>query len=66
MEQNTEVVVDSKKWYLSKTFWVNLLALIAMVAQMQYGFVFSAEMQTSLLVLINMALRLITNKSLTL
>lgn len=51
-----------KKWWLSKTVWVNALALVALVAQMQTGFVFSPEMQAFVLSMINLGLRTITRE----
>jgi len=49
-----------KKWYLSKTFWVNGLAIIALIAQGQFGFVIGPEIQVALLGFINLVLRLAT------
>jgi hypothetical protein len=54
-----------KKWYTSKTIWVNTLALLALVAQTQTGFIFSLEMQASVLSLINLGLRVITKEEIT-
>lgn len=54
-----------KKWYTSKTIWVNALALAALVAQTQTGFIFSLEMQTFVLSLINVGLRTITKEEIT-
>ena len=53
----------SKKWYTSKTFWVNLLAIIAIVAQNYTDTeIVVTELQTPILVLINLILRTITNE----
>lgn len=50
-----------KKWYESKTLWVNAIALIAAIAQVVAGKeVISAEMQVIILTVINTILRLIT------
>lgn len=57
MPENT-----GKKFWLSKTFWVNVLAIGAMVAQSQFGFVLSPETQMSALAAVNVALRLITRE----
>ena len=54
----------AKKIYLSKTMIVNLVALIALIAQMQTGFIIPAEEQAAILVVINMALRFVTGESL--
>lgn len=51
-----------KKWYLSKTIWVNLIALVTLGIQTQTGFVVTAELQTGLLVLINLGLRVVTKE----
>jgi hypothetical protein len=50
----------NKQWYLSKTLWVNLIALIALVLQSQFGFIIDAESQMALLLVINLVLRAIT------
>lgn len=56
---------NTKSWLTSKTLWVNLLAIIALVAQGQFGFVISPEAQLTILAGINMALRLITKSEIT-
>jgi hypothetical protein len=50
-----------KKWYESKTLWVNIVAAVAMIAQMRYGFVFDSSIQTLALTLINVGLRHVTS-----
>ena len=50
----------TKHFYQSKTFWANVLGIVAMVAQMEYGWVLPAEWQVSILALLNMVLRLVT------
>ena len=57
--------MDAKKFWLSKTFWVNILALVALVIQSQTNYIISAEAQVSILAVVNMALRLITKKEVT-
>jgi len=52
-----------KKWYTSKTLWVNLLAMVAIVAQGQFGFVISPEYQLMVLGAINWILRIITKEA---
>jgi len=52
----------TKKFWQSKTFYVNLLAILALVAQDQFGFALSAETQVSALAAVNVALRLITKE----
>ena len=55
--------MDSKKFWESKTFWVNLLGIGAMVAQGVDGsFVLPPEWQTAALGVVNIVLRLVTHK----
>lgn len=54
-----------KKFWLSKTFWVNLLALVAIVVQSLTGFVMSIEAQASILAVVNVVLRLVTKEAIT-
>lgn len=55
--------MDNKKWYLSKTLWVNLIAIIAIAAQGITGKeVINVELQASILAGVNMVLRLITKQ----
>jgi len=54
-----------KKWYASKTFWVNALALAATIAQGSYGFVLSPELQGILLTGVNLFLRYVTKEEIT-
>lgn len=51
-----------KKWYASKTVWVNALGLLGLIAQINSGFIFSAELQAVILSLINLILRTITKE----
>lgn len=60
-----EVVVSAvqgKKFWFSKTFWVNVLAGGALLVQTKYGFVVGAETQAVLLSLVNLVLRSVTSK----
>jgi hypothetical protein len=55
-----------KRWYLSKTLWVNLIAILAISLQGYYGKeVISTDLQAMILGVINIILRSITNKKLT-
>lgn len=54
--------VTGKKFWHSKTFYVNLLAIAGLIAQSQFGFELSAETQVSALAAINVALRFITKE----
>lgn len=50
-------------WYASKTLWVNVIALVAMVGQGVTGHVLvSLELQATILAIINMVLRFVTKK----
>lgn len=52
-----------KKWYMSKTVWVNALALVsAVLAQVKGVEVFPVEAQMSVLGLINVGLRFVTKE----
>jgi len=54
----------AKKWWQSKTFWVNLIAAAALIAQGITGreIVIAPETQALLLALINLLLRAITRQ----
>jgi hypothetical protein len=59
----TEAVASElvgKKFYASKTFWANIIAGLAVVAQLRYGFIIDLEYQTLALSVINLALRKVT------
>lgn len=53
-----------KRWYTSKTLWINLIAVIALLVQSYTSFVISPEIQTAALALINFVLRLVTKQPL--
>jgi len=53
--------MTGKKWYISKTIWINLAALAAIGAQAAIGSsVMDPALQTGLLAATNAALRLFT------
>jgi len=55
-----------KKWYLSKTLIVNVVAGIAVIIQALTGQEWlDAEAQAAIIVIINVILRVITNQGLT-
>ena len=58
----TEGSKMSKTWYTSKTLWVNVVAIIALIAQGQFGFVIDPATQAGVLVTVNMLLRVITKE----
>lgn len=52
-----------KKWWMSKTLWVNIIALIAIILQEATGHeAFNPEYQAMILGVINMILRTITKE----
>ncbi|RJQ22016.1 MAG: hypothetical protein C4560_03045 [Nitrospiraceae bacterium] len=52
--------MDSKNILQSKTFWVNIIAVLAMLAQTQTGFIIEPEAQAAILSVINIILRFVT------
>ncbi len=54
-----------KKWYESKTFWVNVIAAGALAVQMKYGFIIGPEMQALGLTAVNLVLRKLTKSEVT-
>ena len=57
--------MDPKKWYASKTMWVNGLAVVAGIVQGITGEAwFNAEAQVGVLALINLVLRVVTKTGL--
>ena len=51
-----------KNWYSSKTLWINIIALVAFIAQKIWGYVIPATTQVEILIVINIILRLITKE----
>jgi len=63
-----EIMTVTKKWYASKTLWFNLLALVVAIAA---AFGYTGELPVSwgvfvpgIVAVINILLRLVTNKTL--
>lgn len=54
--------MEEKKFYLSKTFWVNVIALIVMVVQSYTKFVIPPEQQVAILGIVNLILRAVTGR----
>lgn len=53
-----------KKWYISKTLWINLIAVAAIVIQGVTGKeIISTAAQGTILALVNLGLRVITKES---
>ena len=53
-----------KYWIHSKVLWVNTIGIVAIIAQGQWGYVISPEIQVSVLAIINLILRTITTQGL--
>ena len=53
-----------KNYITSKTMWVNFVAIIAIVAQGQFGFVVDPAAQAAMIIMINMVLRAVTGEEL--
>lgn len=51
-----------KKWYVSKTLWVNLIATVVIVVQSYTGFVVDPVLQGYALTAINLILRFVTKE----
>ncbi len=51
-----------KKFWQSKTFWVNLIAIVALVLQQYTGYVITPEKQVAILSVINVVLRFVTKE----
>lgn len=56
-----ELTQDAKKFWQSKTVWVNLIAAAAAAIQYKTGFIVDAEQQFMVLTLVNLVLRSITD-----
>ena len=55
----------TKAWWKSKTLWINVIALAALIIQSQYGFIVSVEEQAAVIVITNLILRATTGEGLT-
>lgn len=53
-----------KKWIRSKTLWINIIAIVAIILQAEYGFVVSPEIEVAALGAINLILRAVTKEGL--
>ena len=62
---NNTVIVN-KKWWKSKVLWFNILSIIAMMLQTGSGILIApAEIQVTLLAIVNVLLRSITKSNVT-
>ncbi len=55
---------EPKKWYESKTVWVNVITIVALIAQTQTGFIISPDEQMGILAVVNLVLRIVTTQGL--
>lgn len=57
--------LEAKKWYTSKTVWVNVLMAIGIVLNTTvWGDLLNAETQGAIVIVVNLIFRLITGKPL--
>lgn len=56
--------MEAKRWWQSKTVWVNIVALASVLLSTEFGFDLTAEETTSILVVINLILRAVTKQPL--
>ena len=60
--------MESKVWYKSKTLWVNIIAIIAVLCNAIWGINMDAETQvvlsSSILAIVNIVLRITTKQAL--
>lgn len=54
--------ITGKKWWLSKTFWTNVIMSGAVALQMKYGFIIGPELQSFAIMGVNLALRKLTKE----
>lgn len=54
--------METKSFYLSKTFWVNIVALVVLIVQQFTGFIIDVSAQAAILIVINLILRAITGE----
>jgi hypothetical protein len=57
--------MDSKKFYLSKTFWANIIAAVGVVLADKFGITLSPEQVAMVLGGVNVVLRFITKQPVT-
>ena len=55
--------METKAFYLSKTFWLNLCAIAVMVIQTYTGYVIPPEIQMTILGIVNLILRATTGQA---
>lgn len=58
--------MEVKKWYTSKTLWLNVIAIAGMIAEyLLTNQIYSPETHAIALAILNLGLRIITNTGLT-
>lgn len=58
------MVKKLKKWYKSRTLWVNIISIASIILAARYGFVLSVEEEAAILVGVNLIMRIITKEGL--
>lgn len=61
---HTYYLIEVKQWYQSRTVWVNIVALIAIIVQTSTGFVINPTDQLAIITVLNLMLRSITGSGL--
>ena len=54
-----------KEWYWSKTLWINIISVAAIIIQSYTGYLIDPAMQVSALAIINIIVRAITGNDVT-
>jgi len=66
-EIKTVEVVVNKKWYMSRTLYINLIAVVVIIVQSSIGVeLLPVEYQSIIVALLNMLTRTMTNTNITL
>ena len=52
--------METKKWYASKTLWVNALAIAGAFLSSHFGITLTAEESAGVLAVVNIVLRIVT------
>lgn len=55
-----------KPWYKSRTFWANVVSLVAIVLSTEFGITITAEEVAAIMSVINIILRALTSEGLVL
>ena len=65
MAEAVPELVPAKKWYASKTLWVNAISVIGLIVMQFTGVEINAEATGGIIALVNIVLRVITKEGLT-